>query len=154
MITRVLRWLLVIFILIPLGLTSIALAVVVITGAVGGWALTQAVDGNPNQYGRAAWVAGRLGDRRRQRRPGLGARAAGVARSARRTREGPRRRRPTPVDFGRAARTAAPALPAATGADGPKRYLVAALNEAEMFGSGGALLYVAMVEFNGAHRCP
>lgn len=148
MIARVLRWLLVIFILIPLGLTSIALAVVVITGAVGGWALTQAVDGNPNQYGRAAgWlgasaiVAGnvvRVWEPVLQVLPGpLGApgRALdGVAQPL--------------VDLGRAARTAAPALPTATGADGPKRYLVAALNEAEMYGSGGALLYVAMVEFD------
>ncbi|TXH42418.1 MAG: DUF4012 domain-containing protein [Actinobacteria bacterium] len=148
MIGRVLRWLLVIVVLVPLGLTALALAVVVVTGAVGGWALTQAVDGNPNQYGRAAgWlgtsaiVAGnvvRVWEPVLKVLPGpLGApgRALdGVAQPL--------------VDLGRAARTAAPSLPAATGADGPKRYLVAALNEAEMYGSGGALLYVAMVEFD------
>lgn len=148
MIARVLRWLLVIFVLIPLGLTALALAAVVVTGAVGGWALTQAVDGNPNQYGRAAgWlgtsaiVAGnvvRVWEPVLSVLPGpLGApgRALdGVGQPL--------------VDLGRAARTAAPALPAATGADGPRRYLVAALNEAEMYGSGGALLYVAMVQFD------
>lgn len=46
---------------------------------------------------------------------------------------------------------AAPAIPAAVGADGPRRYLVAALNSAETFGSGGALLHAGVVEFDNGH---
>ena len=42
----------------------------------------------------------------------------------------------------------APRLPAALGYDGPRRYLVCALNDAELFGSGGAPLYAALVELN------
>ena len=40
----------------------------------------------------------------------------------------------------------APALPDALGVDGPKRYLICALNDAELFGSGGAPLDLAMIE--------
>ncbi len=42
----------------------------------------------------------------------------------------------------------APALPDALGENGPKRYLVSALNDAELFGSGGAPLDLAMIEVN------
>ena len=45
----------------------------------------------------------------------------------------------TPLSsVGAAATNAAPALPDALGANGPKRYLVCALNDAELYGSGGA----------------
>ncbi|MBM3670504.1 MAG: DUF4012 domain-containing protein, partial [Actinobacteria bacterium] len=42
----------------------------------------------------------------------------------------------------------APVLPGALGADGPRRYLVAIGNQAEMRASGGAPLTLVMVEFN------
>jgi hypothetical protein len=42
----------------------------------------------------------------------------------------------------------APVLPSALGADGPRRYLVAIGNQAEMRASGGAPLTLVMVEFN------
>jgi len=42
----------------------------------------------------------------------------------------------------------APLLPGALGADGPRRYLVAIGNQAEMRASGGAPLTLVMVEFN------
>jgi Protein of unknown function (DUF4012) len=41
--------------------------------------------------------------------------------------------------------TAMPVLPEALGADGPRNYLVTALNDAELFGSGGAPLSAFMV---------
>lgn len=40
----------------------------------------------------------------------------------------------------------APVLPAALGADGPQQYLVSALNDAELFGSGGAPLNASVLE--------
>lgn len=45
-----------------------------------------------------------------------------------------------------AAATAIPALPDALGADGPRRYLICALNDAEVFASGGAPLSAMLVE--------
>ncbi len=42
----------------------------------------------------------------------------------------------------------APVLPSALGADGPKRYLIAIGNQAEMRASGGAPLTLVMVEFS------
>ncbi len=49
---------------------------------------------------------------------------------------------------GAAATSAAPTLPDALGANGPKRYLVCALNDAELYGSGGAPLHVTMIEMD------
>ncbi len=55
----------------------------------------------------------------------------------------------TPLSsVGAAATNAAPALPDALGANGPKRYLVCALNDAELYGSGGAPLHVTMIEMD------
>ena len=45
-----------------------------------------------------------------------------------------------------AAEVALPALPDALGEQEPKRYLICALNDAELFGSGGAPLFAVMVE--------
>ena len=62
----------------------------------------------------------------------------------------------TPLaNVGAAATTAAPALPEALGANGTKRYLVCALNDAELYGSGGAPLHVTMIELaNGKFSTP
>lgn len=49
---------------------------------------------------------------------------------------------------GLASSAAAPALPEALGANGPKRYLVCALNDAELYASGGAPLHVTMIEMD------
>jgi hypothetical protein len=46
----------------------------------------------------------------------------------------------------RAAEVSLPALPDALGEKEPKRYLICALNDAELFGSGGAPLFAVMVE--------
>lgn len=46
----------------------------------------------------------------------------------------------------RASGVALPALPSALGEESPKRYLICALNDAEVFGSGGAPLFAVMVE--------
>ena len=45
-----------------------------------------------------------------------------------------------------AAEVAIPGLPDALGEQEPKRYLISALNDAELFGSGGAPLFAVMVE--------
>ena len=45
-----------------------------------------------------------------------------------------------------AAEVSLPALPDALGEQEPKRYLICALNDAELFGSGGAPLFAVMVE--------
>ena len=50
-----------------------------------------------------------------------------------------------------AAATAMPGLPAALGADGPRRYLICALNDAEVFASGGAPLSAILLEVDRRH---
>lgn len=51
------------------------------------------------------------------------------------------------MGLGSSVMAAAGAIPTAVGADGPRRYVIAALNSAETFGSGGALLHAVLVEF-------
>lgn len=48
-----------------------------------------------------------------------------------------------------AGRELAPALPRALGSEGPRRYLICGLNDAELFGSGGAPLTAVLVEVEG-----
>lgn len=50
------------------------------------------------------------------------------------------------IPLAEAAEAAMPGLPDALGATEPKRYLICALNDAELFGSGGAPLFAAMIE--------
>ncbi len=48
----------------------------------------------------------------------------------------------------------APILPAALGAEGPKRYLISGLNDAEIFGSGGAPLQAVMLQADDGLSTP
>jgi hypothetical protein len=57
--------------------------------------------------------------------------------------------------LGRAGLSAAPAIPAALGGQGPRSYLIATLNDAELFGSGGAPLNALVVRLDdGAPSIP
>ncbi len=128
--------------LAPVVLSAQLLAAAGVNGALGVWSLRSArAESSPAEYGDAAaqlgraasdaGAAGQLWGRILQP-VGVGTPLLETSRAV--------------STLGAAAQIAAPAVPVAMGADRPHRYLVAALNDAELFGSGGAPLYVSMVE--------